>query len=113
METGGQDFLPPPGLTFIRKLLVVVALKHEGRQECEIFRDGEKMHAAVRDPDGNTIEIYTSKLNDFRTLWHDLMTLIFRKAVAIQFVKRCRSRVAQIFLPQGDLISVFIPLTVS
>ena len=38
--------------------VVELAKKFGGRQEGETLRDGDRVHAAVRDPDGNTIEIY-------------------------------------------------------
>ena len=38
--------------------IVAVAKKHGGRLEGEIQRVESGMHAAVRDPDGNTIELY-------------------------------------------------------
>jgi len=39
--------------------VIALAIQHGGRQEGEVIvKDGEK-HAAVRDPDGNTIELYS------------------------------------------------------
>lgn len=39
--------------------VVAIALRHGGRQEGEIQRvDGGGLHASVRDPDGNTLELY-------------------------------------------------------
>jgi catechol 2,3-dioxygenase-like lactoylglutathione lyase family enzyme len=38
--------------------VVALAVKHGGRQEGQIIRSGGKVQAAVRDPDGNTIELY-------------------------------------------------------
>jgi predicted enzyme related to lactoylglutathione lyase len=35
-----------------------VAEEHGGRLEGEIHRDGGRINAAVRDPDGNTVELY-------------------------------------------------------
>lgn len=40
--------------------VIALACKHGGRQEGEIFRDGQHVHAAVRDPDGNSIELYAA-----------------------------------------------------
>ena len=40
------------------KAVVALAVKHGGRQEGETAKDGSRLHAAVRDPDGNTIELY-------------------------------------------------------
>lgn len=39
--------------------LVEIAVKHGGRLEGEIVRDGTKISAAIRDPDGNTLELYS------------------------------------------------------
>ena len=39
--------------------VVALALKHGGRQEGQTIRSGGKLQAAVRDPDGNTIELYS------------------------------------------------------
>ena len=41
--------------------VIAVALKHGGRQEGQVLREGGKVHAAIRDPDGNTIELYEQK----------------------------------------------------
>jgi catechol 2,3-dioxygenase-like lactoylglutathione lyase family enzyme len=38
--------------------VIALAVKHGGRQEGEIIREGNAVQAAVRDPDGNTIELY-------------------------------------------------------
>lgn len=38
--------------------VIAIANRHGGRQEGEILRDGDRVHGAVRDPDGNTIELY-------------------------------------------------------
>jgi catechol 2,3-dioxygenase-like lactoylglutathione lyase family enzyme len=38
--------------------VIAVAVKHGGRQEGQTIKDGERLHAAIRDPDGNTIELY-------------------------------------------------------
>lgn len=38
-----------------------LAVEHGGRLEGEILWDGDKVQAAVRDPDGNTIELYSDK----------------------------------------------------
>jgi len=40
--------------------VIALAVKHGGRQEGELTRDGDTVHASVRDPDGNTIELYGS-----------------------------------------------------
>lgn len=40
--------------------IIELAGKHGGRQEGETLRDGDSLHAAVRDPDGNSIELYSS-----------------------------------------------------
>ena len=41
--------------------VVNLAIQHEGRQEGQIIRSGGKRQAAVRDPDGNTIELYSEE----------------------------------------------------
>jgi catechol 2,3-dioxygenase-like lactoylglutathione lyase family enzyme len=41
--------------------VIALALKHGGRQEGQTIRSGGKVQAAVRDPDGNTIELYSEK----------------------------------------------------
>ena len=39
--------------------VIKLAVKHGGRQEGDVHTtEAGKMHAAVRDPDGNTIELY-------------------------------------------------------
>ena len=38
--------------------IIRIAERHGGRSEGEIQVDGERRHGAVRDPDGNTIELY-------------------------------------------------------
>jgi catechol 2,3-dioxygenase-like lactoylglutathione lyase family enzyme len=38
--------------------VVESALRHGGRVQDAPVRDGARVHAAVRDPDGNTIELY-------------------------------------------------------
>ena len=35
-----------------------LAHQHGGRPEGDILREGNTVHAAVRDPDGNTLELY-------------------------------------------------------
>jgi predicted enzyme related to lactoylglutathione lyase len=40
--------------------VIAIALKHGGRQEGEIIRSNGRIQAAVRDPDGNTIELYSA-----------------------------------------------------
>jgi catechol 2,3-dioxygenase-like lactoylglutathione lyase family enzyme len=39
--------------------VVEIARKHGGKLEGEIVREENKVSAAVRDPDGNTIEMYS------------------------------------------------------
>ena len=39
--------------------VISMAIQHGGRQEGEVIVDDEGKHAAVRDPDGNTIELYS------------------------------------------------------
>lgn len=39
--------------------VIALALKHGGRQEGQTIRVDGKVQAAVRDPDGNTIELYS------------------------------------------------------
>lgn len=39
--------------------VVALAVKHGGRQEGQTIRNNGKIEAAVRDPDGNTIELYS------------------------------------------------------
>jgi catechol 2,3-dioxygenase-like lactoylglutathione lyase family enzyme len=41
--------------------VIAVALKYGGRQEGQTIRAGGKIQAAVRDPDGNTIELYSEE----------------------------------------------------
>ena len=41
--------------------VVTLALEHGGRQEGQIIRRDGQVQAAVRDPDGNTIELYSEK----------------------------------------------------
>lgn len=38
--------------------VIALALEHGGRQEGELQRDENGVRAAVRDPDGNTLELY-------------------------------------------------------
>jgi catechol 2,3-dioxygenase-like lactoylglutathione lyase family enzyme len=38
--------------------VIETALRHGGRVQDAAVRDGARVHAAVRDPDGNTIELY-------------------------------------------------------
>jgi catechol 2,3-dioxygenase-like lactoylglutathione lyase family enzyme len=38
--------------------VVEIALRHGGRVQDAPAREGDGVHAAVRDPDGNTIELY-------------------------------------------------------
>jgi catechol 2,3-dioxygenase-like lactoylglutathione lyase family enzyme len=39
--------------------VVALAIQHGGRQEGEVSMNDNGLHAAVRDPDGNTIELYS------------------------------------------------------
>lgn len=39
--------------------VIALALKYGGRQEGKTIQVGGKLQAAVRDPDGNTIELYS------------------------------------------------------
>jgi len=39
--------------------VVKIAIKHGGRQEGRTLKSGGKIQAAIRDPDGNTIELYS------------------------------------------------------
>lgn len=39
--------------------VIALALQHGGREEGKVIRNGAKTEGAVRDPDGNTIELYT------------------------------------------------------
>lgn len=41
--------------------VIALAEKHGGRSEGEIRILGDQLHAAVRDPDGNTIELYQNR----------------------------------------------------
>jgi len=41
--------------------VIAIALKQGGRQEGQTLRVDEKTQAAVRDPDGNTIELYAEE----------------------------------------------------
>jgi len=43
--------------------VINLALQHGGRQESGILRNGAEIQAAIRDPDGNSIELY-SRLTD-------------------------------------------------
>ena len=38
--------------------VIDIAQKYGGRQEGQLIRADEKIQAAIRDPDGNTIELY-------------------------------------------------------
>jgi catechol 2,3-dioxygenase-like lactoylglutathione lyase family enzyme len=42
--------------------VVRLAILHGGRQEGQILRRGGSVQAAVRDPDGNTIEVYSNPI---------------------------------------------------
>ncbi|MGD8404177.1 MAG: VOC family protein [Anaerolineales bacterium] len=39
--------------------VIEIAIQHGGRQEGEIISKDDGKHTAVRDPDGNTIELYS------------------------------------------------------
>ena len=39
--------------------VIAIAVKHGGRQESGIIQNAGELQAAVRDPDGNTIELYS------------------------------------------------------
>ena len=39
--------------------VIALALQHGGREEGKLIRNGGKTEGAVRDPDGNTIELYS------------------------------------------------------
>jgi catechol 2,3-dioxygenase-like lactoylglutathione lyase family enzyme len=39
--------------------VIALALQHGGREEGKLIRNGTKIEGAVRDPDGNTIELYS------------------------------------------------------
>lgn len=39
--------------------VIAIALKHGGRLEGGVIRNGEGAQAAIRDPDGNTLELYS------------------------------------------------------
>jgi predicted enzyme related to lactoylglutathione lyase len=41
--------------------VIALALKYGGQREGEVIRDGDRIQAAVRDPDGNTIELYSEE----------------------------------------------------
>ena len=42
--------------------VIDIAQKHGGRQEGQTIRADGKIQAAIRDPDGNTIELYQEEL---------------------------------------------------
>ena len=39
--------------------VIALAIQHGGRQESGIIRNADGVQAAIRDPDGNTIELYS------------------------------------------------------
>ena len=41
--------------------VIALALKHGGRQEGKVIQNGGIKQAAIRDPDGNTIELYSEE----------------------------------------------------
>ena len=41
--------------------VIEIAIKHGGRQEGRMIKAGGKIQAAIRDPDGNTIELYAEE----------------------------------------------------
>jgi len=51
-----------PGITVSDvEAVIALALKHGGRQEGQTVHADGKIQAAVRDPDGNTIELYSEE----------------------------------------------------
>lgn len=42
------------------KSVIALAIQHGGRQEGEVVVKDDGTHAAIRDPDGNTIELYST-----------------------------------------------------
>jgi catechol 2,3-dioxygenase-like lactoylglutathione lyase family enzyme len=42
--------------------VISLATQHGGRQEGEVIMNDNGAHAAVRDPDGNTIELYSKNV---------------------------------------------------
>jgi predicted enzyme related to lactoylglutathione lyase len=51
-----------PGFTVSDvEAVITLALQYGGRQEGGIIRNNGKTQAAVRDPDGNTIELYSEE----------------------------------------------------
>ena len=53
--------LHQPGFTVADvDVVIAIAKKHGGKVEGEVRRQAGRVHAAVRDPDGNTIELYQS-----------------------------------------------------
>jgi predicted enzyme related to lactoylglutathione lyase len=41
--------------------VIALALQHGGREEGKVIRHEQRTEAAVRDPDGNTIELYSEE----------------------------------------------------
>jgi catechol 2,3-dioxygenase-like lactoylglutathione lyase family enzyme len=41
--------------------VIALALQHGGREEGKLIRKEGRIEAAVRDPDGNTIELYSEE----------------------------------------------------
>ncbi|MEM7247383.1 MAG: VOC family protein [Acidobacteriota bacterium] len=41
------------------RAVIALAERHGGRQEGELREEGGRLHGAVRDPDGNTVELYS------------------------------------------------------
>ena len=39
--------------------VIALALQHGGREEGKLIRNGGRTEGAVRDPDGNTVELYS------------------------------------------------------
>ena len=39
--------------------VINLAVQHGGRQESGVIRNGDQIQAAIRDPDGNSIELYS------------------------------------------------------
>lgn len=47
------------GIPDVEKV-IDIAIKHGGKLEGDIARQGDNVSAAVRDPDGNTLELYSA-----------------------------------------------------
>jgi catechol 2,3-dioxygenase-like lactoylglutathione lyase family enzyme len=60
----GEDFdnypIHQPGFVVPDvETVIALAVKYGGWQEGKLIRDGDKVRTAVRDPDGNTIELFS------------------------------------------------------